>query len=162
MPPPGSHNRRGRSRRPSCASALTLPSLFYLFPCLQHHTFFWEGLDGSRVLTHFPPGDSYGMQGSVEEVRGHLVAKVGDRRQAGEGWVSCPKLTPSPPVQVLKTVAKNRDKGRTNHSAFLFGFGDGGGGPTQTMVDRLKRLCNTDGLPRSGLGSLGPTLHPCP
>ena len=63
---------------------------------------------------------------------------------------------------VLKTVAKNRDKGRTNHSAFLFGFGDGGGGPTQTMVDRLKRLCNTDGLPRSGLGSLYPILCPCP
>ncbi|XP_040113202.1 alpha-mannosidase 2C1 isoform X2 [Oryx dammah] len=54
---------------------------------------------------------------------------------------------------VLKTVTKNRDKGRTNHSAFLFGFGDGGGGPTQTMVDRLKRLCNTDGLPRVQLSS---------
>lgn len=35
---------------------------------LQHHTFFWEGIDGSRVLAHFPPGDSYGMQGRVEEV----------------------------------------------------------------------------------------------
>ena len=35
---------------------------------LQHHTFFWEGIDGSRVLTHFPPGDSYGMHGRVEEV----------------------------------------------------------------------------------------------
>jgi len=35
---------------------------------LQHHTFFWEGIDGSRVLTHFPPGDSYGMHGQVEEV----------------------------------------------------------------------------------------------
>ncbi|XP_036074009.1 alpha-mannosidase 2C1 isoform X8 [Rousettus aegyptiacus] len=89
--------------------------------CSQHHTFFWEGLDGSRVLVHFPPGDSYGMEGSVEEV--------------------------------LKTVTKNRDKGRTNHSAFLFGFGDGGGGPTQTMVDRLTRLCNTDGLPRVQLSS---------
>ncbi|KAM5337124.1 alpha-mannosidase 2C1 isoform 2-T2 [Glossophaga mutica] len=55
---------------------------------------------------------------------------------------------------VLKTVAKNRDKGRTNHSAFLFGFGDGGGGPTQTMVDRLKRLNNTDGLPSSFLQGL--------
>lgn len=61
-------------------------------------------------------------------------------------------------VQVLKTVAKNRDKGRTNHSAFLFGFGDGGGGPTQTMVDRLKRLYNTDGLPRSGLAHWQPSL----
>ncbi|XP_070089351.1 alpha-mannosidase 2C1 isoform X5 [Equus przewalskii] len=83
----------------------------------------FPGLDGSRVLAHFPPGDSYGMQGSVEEV--------------------------------LKTVTKNQDKGRTNHSAFLFGFGDGGGGPTQTMVDRLKRLRNTDGLPRVQLSSPG-------
>jgi len=29
---------------------------FNKFP---HHTFFWEGLDGSRVLTHFPPADTY-------------------------------------------------------------------------------------------------------
>ncbi|XP_047651598.1 alpha-mannosidase 2C1 isoform X3 [Phacochoerus africanus] len=95
---------------------LTQKLSWNLVNSFPHHTFFWEGLDGSRVLAHFPPGDSYGMQGSVEEV--------------------------------LKTVTKNRDKGRTNHSAFLFGFGDGGGGPTQTMVDRLKRLRDTDGLPR--------------
>ena len=25
-----------------------------------HHTFMWEGIDGSRVLTHFPPADTYG------------------------------------------------------------------------------------------------------
>ena len=25
-----------------------------------HHTFMWEGIDGSRVLTHFPPVDTYG------------------------------------------------------------------------------------------------------
>jgi alpha-mannosidase len=24
-----------------------------------HHTFLWEGIDGSRVFTHFPPGDTY-------------------------------------------------------------------------------------------------------
>lgn len=34
----------------------------------QHNTFFWEGLDGSKVLTHFPPGDSYGMSGKVNDV----------------------------------------------------------------------------------------------
>lgn len=38
-------------------------SLFY-----QHNTFFWEGLDGSQVLTHFPPGNSYEMKGKVEDV----------------------------------------------------------------------------------------------
>ncbi|XP_037357973.1 alpha-mannosidase 2C1 isoform X4 [Talpa occidentalis] len=100
---------------------LTQKLSWNLVNSFPHHTFFWEGLDGSCVLAHFPPGDSYGMQGSVEEV--------------------------------LKTVTNNRDKGRTNHSAFLFGFGDGGGGPTQTMLDRLKRLCNTDGLPRVQLSS---------
>jgi len=26
---------------------------------MPHHTFLWEGIDGSRVLTHFPPVDSY-------------------------------------------------------------------------------------------------------
>ncbi|XP_015335881.1 alpha-mannosidase 2C1 isoform X3 [Marmota marmota marmota] len=102
---------------------LTQKLSWNLVNSFPHHSFFWEGLDGSRVLVHFPPGDSYGMQGSVEEV--------------------------------LKTVTNNRDKGRTNHSAFLFGFGDGGGGPTQTMLDRLKRLGNTDGLPRVQLSSPG-------
>lgn len=34
----------------------------------QHNTFFWEGIDGSQVLTHFPPGNSYEMKGKVEDV----------------------------------------------------------------------------------------------
>ncbi|CAO2634917.1 Alpha-mannosidase 2C1 [Lemmus lemmus] len=102
---------------------LTQKLSWNLVNSFPHHTFVWEGLDGSRVLVHFPPGDSYGMQGTVEEV--------------------------------LKTVTNNRDKGRTNHSGFLFGFGDGGGGPTKTMLDRLKRLGNTDGLPRVQLSSPG-------
>uniref|UniRef100_A0A8C8AXV4 alpha-mannosidase n=1 Tax=Otus sunia TaxID=257818 RepID=A0A8C8AXV4_9STRI len=95
---------------------LTQKLSWNLVNTFPHHTFFWEGIDGSRVLTHFPPGDSYGMHGRVEEV--------------------------------LKTVKNNKDKGRVNHSAFLFGFGDGGGGPTQKMLDRMKRMTDTDGLPR--------------
>ncbi|XP_061205988.1 alpha-mannosidase 2C1 [Neopsephotus bourkii] len=95
---------------------LTQKLSWNLVNSFPHHTFFWEGIDGSRVLTHFPPGDSYGMQGRVEEV--------------------------------LRTVKNNKDKGRVNHSAFLFGFGDGGGGPTQKMLDRMKRMSDTDGLPR--------------
>ncbi|XP_048338131.1 alpha-mannosidase 2C1 isoform X2 [Sphaerodactylus townsendi] len=49
---------------------------------------------------------------------------------------------------MLKTLKNNRDKGRVNHGVALFGFGDGGGGPTQVMLDRLKRMKDTDGLPR--------------
>ncbi len=27
-----------------------------------HHTFWWEGIDGSRVFTHFPPADTYNAE----------------------------------------------------------------------------------------------------
>lgn len=53
--------------------------------------------------------------------------------------------------QLINTVRNNKDKGRANHSAVLFGFGDGGGGPTQVMLDRLQRVQDSDGLPRSFL-----------
>ena len=34
-------------------------SHFNRFP---HHTFWWEGIDGSRVFTHFPPVDTYNAE----------------------------------------------------------------------------------------------------
>lgn len=33
-----------------------------------HNTFWWEGLDGTRVLTHFPPVDTYNAVVSTEEM----------------------------------------------------------------------------------------------
>ena len=36
---------------------------------MPHHSFYWEGIDGSRVFTHFPPADTYGGQMSVRELR---------------------------------------------------------------------------------------------
>ncbi|MFT4123429.1 MAG: glycoside hydrolase family 38 C-terminal domain-containing protein [Microbacteriaceae bacterium] len=35
---------------------------------MPHHTFRWEGIDGSRVFTHFPPVDSYGCEISGAEL----------------------------------------------------------------------------------------------
>ncbi|XP_048828370.1 alpha-mannosidase 2C1 isoform X2 [Brienomyrus brachyistius] len=95
---------------------LTQKLSWNLVNTFPHNTFFWEGLDGSQVLTHFPPGNTYEMKGKVEDL--------------------------------LNTVRNNKDKGRANHSAVLFGFGDGGGGPTQLMLDRLQRVQDTDGLPK--------------
>jgi alpha-mannosidase len=34
-----------------------------------HSTFWWEGVDGSRVLTHFPPVDTYNAEITPAEVR---------------------------------------------------------------------------------------------
>ena len=45
-----------------------------------HSTFWWEGVDGTRVLTHFPPVDTY----NAELTPGELVAAVD--RFADHGW----------------------------------------------------------------------------
>ncbi len=83
---------------------------------LPHHSFLWEGIDGSRVFTHFPPADTYG--GTVG---------VGELRFGVENF---------------------KDHDRANRSLYLFGWGDGGGGPTSEMLESASRLADTDGLPR--------------
>jgi len=78
-------------------------------------TFLWEGIDGSRVLTHFPPTDTYNANASVPQMLMHYTG-FKDKERAGESYM-------------------------------LFGFGDGGGGPTEEMVERLARMKNLQGLP---------------
>lgn len=36
---------------------------------LPHHSFWWEGIDGTRIWTHFPPVDCYDSIVSAEEVK---------------------------------------------------------------------------------------------
>ncbi|TFC02717.1 alpha-mannosidase [Cryobacterium mannosilyticum] len=35
---------------------------------MPHHTFRWEGIDGTRIFTHFPPVDTYNAELSGEEL----------------------------------------------------------------------------------------------
>lgn len=35
---------------------------------MPHHTFSWEGIDGTRIFTHFPPVDTYNAQVSAAEL----------------------------------------------------------------------------------------------
>src|SRR5260370_22612435 len=39
---------------------------------LPHHTFLWEGIDGSRVFTHFPPSNTYGGNATAAELLGSV------------------------------------------------------------------------------------------
>jgi len=77
---------------------------FNKFP---HHTFYWQGIDGSRVWTHFPPADTY--NGSAE------------------------------PKEVVYSVKNYKDHARSDQSLYVFGFGDGGGGPTERHIEFLRR-----------------------
>ncbi|MFB9375521.1 alpha-mannosidase [Kineococcus gynurae] len=46
-----------------------------------HHTFRWEGIDGSQIFTHFPPVDTYNAIFSAEE----LVHAVDNYSEKGRG-----------------------------------------------------------------------------
>ena len=81
-----------------------------------HHTFLWEGLDGTRVFTHFPPVATYNSDLSGAELA------LASRQFA--------------------------DQARANHSLVLFGWGDGGGGPTREMLERARRTADLEGSPR--------------
>lgn len=77
---------------------------FNKFP---HHTFWWQGIDGTRVWTHFPPADTY--NGSCE------------------------------PKEIVYSVKNYKDDGRLDQSLYVFGHGDGGGGPTERHLEFLRR-----------------------
>ncbi len=55
-----------------------------------HHTFWWEGIDGTRIFTHFPPVDTYNARFSGEEmdraVRNYREKGGGTRSLAPFGW----------------------------------------------------------------------------
>ena len=82
-------------------------------------TFWWQGLDGTRVLAHFNE-----MQGELDPA----------------------KLTKLWNDVVHKDVQDRRLVG--------FGWGDGGGGPTEEMIE-MGRLCeNLEGCPRTEYTSI--------
>ncbi|MGA0566989.1 alpha-mannosidase [Rathayibacter sp. KR2-224] len=86
-----------------------------------HHTFWWEGIDGTRMFTHFPPMDTYNSDLSPRELA------LSDRQYA--------------------------EKGEANSSLALYGYGDGGGGPTREMVATARRARSLDGSPEVELGT---------
>ncbi|RIJ10133.1 alpha-mannosidase, partial [Clavibacter michiganensis subsp. insidiosus] len=57
---------------------------------MPHHTFLWEGIDGSRVFTHFPPVDSYNSDLSGEDLaraeRQHAEKAVSNASIVPFGW----------------------------------------------------------------------------
>ncbi|WP_204871263.1 alpha-mannosidase [Pullulanibacillus pueri] len=79
-----------------------------------HHTFLWEGIDGSKVLTHLPPEDTYN--------------------------------SPAAPRSIVKIEKEYKDKNISDRALMLFGIGDGGGGPGEEHLERLRREKNLLGL----------------
>lgn len=81
-----------------------------------HNTFWWQGIDGTRVWSHFPPADTYtGM---------------------------------CTPAELKKHITNNKDHARSDLGLYVFGFGDGGGGPTAEHIEMLRRASRSSGIPQ--------------
>ena len=74
----------------------------------EHHTFLWEGIDGTSVFAHFPPADTYNGDFTVEEL--------------------------------VRAVRNFKDAERSRHVLYLFGWGDGGGGPQPEMIEGARQM----------------------
>ncbi|MFJ6567503.1 alpha-mannosidase [Streptomyces sp. NPDC091292] len=83
---------------------------------LPHHTFAWEGIDGTRIFTHFPPVDSYNAS---------LTA-----------------------AELAHAESNFAEKGVATRSLVPFGYGDGGGGPSRSMLEKARRLRDLEGSPK--------------
>lgn len=51
-----------------------------------HHSFHWEGIDGTRIFTHFPPVDTYNSDLSARELH-HAATNFRDKGVAGTSLV---------------------------------------------------------------------------
>ncbi|MFU8947431.1 alpha-mannosidase [Mycetocola zhadangensis] len=80
-----------------------------------HSTFSWEGNDGTRILSHQTPVNTYSSD-----------------------------ITPR---ELFKAERNFREHGPASTSLLPFGFGDGGGGPTREMLQRIDLLHDLDGSP---------------
>ncbi|MFG2139681.1 alpha-mannosidase [Streptomyces sp. NPDC048650] len=53
---------------------------------MPHHTFWWEGIDGTRVFTHFPPVDTYNSQFHARELA-HAESNFAEKGRATRSLV---------------------------------------------------------------------------
>lgn len=88
-----------------------------------HTTFNWSGIDGSQLLTHMPPGNTYTAD-----------SHFGD---------------------VLRTATQNKTSEFYGSGLMLYGKGDGGGGPTREMLEKMRRIRSLN----NRNGNIIPKLH---
>jgi len=111
------------------------------FNMMPNDTFLWKGIDGSEVLAYFVTTCNY-------------------NKSQGEGITFSDRFSKTTYTgiinanQVLGTWKRYQNKDISEETMMLYGYGDGGGGPTKEMLENARRLSyGIPGLPRLQLGS---------
>ncbi len=103
---------------------------------LPYDSFWWQGLDGTRVLTHFsttknpdsPHAATYNSNASPSQIMGT--------------WLNFQQKDYAP-------------VGETPPLLMSYGWGDGGGGPTGEMLENIRELGNFPSAPQVQTGKVG-------
>lgn len=97
---------------------------------LPYDSFWWQGLDGTPVLTHFSttPGNGFGASTY------NAMAS---------------------PEQAIGTWTNFQQKELQQELLMAYGFGDGGGGPTREMLENIREMGDFPATPRIRQGSVG-------
>jgi alpha-mannosidase len=99
---------------------------------MPHQMLWWQGLDGTRVLTHF------------------LTTPVGGEflphSTTYNGNVSA--------AEIVGTWEQFTQKELHNELLTAYGYGDGGGGPTRDMIQNIGSLAHHPGAPRVRPGTV--------
>jgi len=104
---------------------------------LPYDSFWWQGLDGTRVLTHFSTTPELG----------------------GSGFGASTYNSAVEPEQVIGTWTnfQQKDLVEARHALPLlmaYGYGDGGGGPTREMLENIREMASFPASPRIHQGSV--------
>ncbi len=103
---------------------------------LPNDTFMWRGIDGSEVFTFMSTTCDY------DKSLGLNISFTDTRNTTTYTGVVNPNMA-------LGTYERFQNKDLTENTLMLFGFGDGGGGPTREMLENAKRLkYGLPGIPR--------------
>ncbi|MGJ4850695.1 alpha-mannosidase [Bacillota bacterium Meth-B3] len=89
---------------------------------LPYDTFVWRGIDGSEVLTHFSPAREFNEQ--IHDGLAHYTTynALIDPSNIRGGW------------------QRFQQKGLDGEFLVSYGYGDGGGGPTDWMLENARRM----------------------
>ncbi|MDX2141280.1 MAG: alpha-mannosidase [Chloroflexota bacterium] len=104
---------------------------------LPHDSFWWQGIDGSRVLAHFSTSPDRPWEGNKPDLRNTATYNADLNAFSALGsWV------------------KLHEKSFQRVMLMSYGYGDGGGGPTREMNENAQVLQSFPGLPRVQQGKV--------
>src|SRR5690606_21886590 len=96
---------------------------------MPYDSFWWQGLDGTKVLTHFSTTQDEGS-----------FAGIQPRPSTYNSMAT--------PLEVMATWQNLQHKEVQRQMLMSFGFGDGGGGPTREMLENIREMGEFPGTPQ--------------